>query len=134
MPQKNEQEPQDTSAISQSEDLEMAQSAILRRVFSIIVVVSALLGFAVLVLFNTRSETKFPFWSLQMRMQALLASAVFFVFMTGGRFFLGLYCRIFKLQKTSLLSFTGLVVLIVFSLAFFLLVSIVITLAKGYVF
>lgn len=105
-----------------------------RKIFSFIVIFSALVSVAVLILFNTGSESSLPFWTLQTRTQALLAAVVFFVLMTAGKFFIGLYYRIFKLEKTSWMNLAGLLVLVAISLVFFLLASIVITLAKGYVF
>jgi len=105
-----------------------------RKGFSFIVIFSALVSIAVLILFNTCSESNLPFWTMRTRTQALLASAVFFVLITAGKFFIGLYYRIFRLEKTSWINLAGLLLLVAISLAFFLLASIVITLAKGYVF
>ena len=124
------------SALSGDREAEHPETKIVkaRKVFSFIVIFSALISVAVLIVFNAGSESSLPFWTLQTRAQALLSAVVFFVLMTAGKFFIGLYYRIFKLEKTSWMNLAGLLLLVAISLAFFLLASIVITLAKGYVF
>lgn len=124
------------SALQDDRKAELIETNIVktRKGFTYIVIFSALVSIATLILFNTDLEFSLPFWTLQTRTHAMLAAVVFFVLMTAGKFFIGLYYRIFKLEKTSWLNLSGLLILVAISLAFFLLASIVITLAKGYVF
>ncbi|MCE1206357.1 MAG: hypothetical protein LWX00_03005 [Spirochaetia bacterium] len=126
--------PADAQQMEQKVKQAETNSGKAKKLFSYIVIASGLVSVVVLILFNTGSQSSLPFWTLKTRTQALLAAAVFFVLMTAGKFFVGLYFRIFKVEKTAWMNLAGLLLLVAISLAFFLLASIVITLAKGYVF